>query len=37
MSTLERDGVQRFVDSWNELHFNLRAALRAERERRQRM
>jgi transaldolase len=29
MSTLERDGVQKFVDSWTELLSNLRAALRA--------
>jgi hypothetical protein len=37
MSTLERDDAQGFVDSWNELFSDLRAALRAERERRHRM
>jgi transaldolase len=34
MSTLERDGVRKFVDSWNELLSDLRAALCAERDRR---
>src|SRR3954449_299895 len=34
MSTLERDGVQKFVDSWNELLSNLRAALCAARDHR---
>jgi len=34
MSTLERDGVQKFVDSWNELLSDLRAALCAARDRR---
>lgn len=34
MSTLEREGVQKFVDSWNELLSNLRTALCAERDRR---
>src|SRR3954447_26517282 len=34
MSTLERDGVQKFVDSWNELLSNLRAALCSESDRR---
>ena len=34
MSTLERDGVQKFVDSWNELLSRLRAALRAAGDRR---
>jgi transaldolase len=37
MSTLERDGVQKFVDSWEELLSNLRAALCAERDRQPRM
>src|SRR3954468_6420660 len=34
MSTLERDGVQKFVDSWNELLSKLRAALCSESDRR---
>jgi transaldolase len=33
MNTLERDGVQKFVDSWNELLSKLRAALCAARDR----
>jgi transaldolase len=37
MSTLERDGVQKFVDSWNELLSKLRAALSAERKRQTQM
>jgi transaldolase len=33
MSTLERDGVQKFVDSWNDPPSKLRAALCATRDR----
>jgi transaldolase len=33
METLEREGVQKFVDSWNELRTKLRAALTAEEKR----
>jgi hypothetical protein len=34
MSTLERDGVQEFADSWNDLLVNLQTALCAESEHR---
>jgi transaldolase len=37
MSTLERDGVQKFVDSWNDLLAGLQAALCAGSEHRPRM
>jgi transaldolase len=33
MSTLEREGVQKFVDSWNELLSKLRTALRGQNDR----
>jgi hypothetical protein len=37
MSTLERDGVHAFVDSWNELLSDLEAALTTKRQRHCRM
>lgn len=37
MTTLEREGVQKFVDSWNELLSKLRAALSTERRRQPQM
>jgi transaldolase len=37
MSTLEGDGVQKFVDSWNDLLADLHGALSSESDRRPRM